>query len=128
MLFPVDKKLVSLAGMKDRLKDMFQLNKKLLPLAVVFCCLRKWKKIVSTEKQFSIVKIHSFFQNWLPIFSVTVSTCRKNLWTKENGFHQPENLFPLDEMKVFLEKYFSARRKKKSLLGISEKWRKNDFH
>ena len=41
MLFPVDKKLVSLAGMRDRLKDMFQLNKKLLPLAVVFCCLRK---------------------------------------------------------------------------------------
>ena len=43
----------SLAGIKNWLKNMFQLKKKLLPLAAVDCCLRKWKKIVFTNHKVS---------------------------------------------------------------------------
>ena len=68
-----------------------------------------------------------FLKNWLPIVSVTVSTRRKNLRIKENGFYWPKNPFPLAGMKDFAEKYFSARRKNISLVGISEKWKKNGF-
>ena len=51
----------------------------------------------------------------------------ENLWTKENGFHWPENPFKLAGMKDFLEKYFFTRRKKLLLAGVSKKWRKNRF-
>ena len=44
---------ISLAGMKDWLKNMFQLKEKLLPLEAVDCCLRKWKKMVSTSQKIS---------------------------------------------------------------------------
>ena len=43
----------------------------------------------------------------------------ENLWAHKNGFHYPEDLFPLAGMKDFVEKYFSARQKK--LKGVSEK-------
>ena len=52
-MFPVDKNSFSLARMKDRLKNMFQLKKKLLSLAPVDWCLKKWKKMVSTSQKFS---------------------------------------------------------------------------
>ena len=53
---------------------------------------------------------------------MNVSIRRKNLWTKENGFHYSENPFLIAGMKDFVEKYFFARRKKKlSLVGISDK-------
>ena len=47
------KNLISLDGINDWLKNMFQLKKKLLPLAAVDCCLRKWKKMVSTSQEIS---------------------------------------------------------------------------
>ena len=43
---------------------------------------------------------------------VTVSVKGKNLCAKQNGFHLPENVLPLAEMKDFVEKYFSTRRNK----------------
>ena len=83
--------------MKDWLKHMFQLKNELSPLAAVDCCLIKWKRMGS---------ICSFFHNWLPLVSVMVSTRKKNLRTKQNSFHWPENPFSLAGMKNFVEKYF----------------------
>ena len=57
ILFPVDKKLVFTSWnekMRDALKNMFQLKKKLLPLVAVDCCMRKWKKMVSTSQKISL--------------------------------------------------------------------------
>ena len=53
MLFPVDKKLASTNRNKYWQKNMFQLKEKLLPLAAVDCCLRKWKEMVSTSQKIS---------------------------------------------------------------------------
>ena len=73
-----------------------------------------------------LVKIWSFFKNWLPLTSVTVSTSSKNLWTKENGFHKPENSIPLAGMKEFVEKNRSTRQKKtiidRSFWKMEKKW------
>ena len=68
---------------------MFQLKKKLLPLAAVNCFLKKkWKKLIPNRQKFSyiMVKIWSFLKNWLSLIAVTVSTERKNLGTKEISF------------------------------------------
>ena len=46
---------------------------------------------------------------------------------KENGFHWPENQFPLAGMKEFVKNTFSLDENKLLLVGISEKWRKNGF-
>ena len=43
------------AGMKDWLKNMFQLKNELFPLAAVDCCLRKWKKMGSTSQKISYI-------------------------------------------------------------------------
>ena len=37
--------------------------------------------------------------------------------SRKNGFHKPENPFPPAGMKYFVEKYFSARRKKTNTVG-----------
>ena len=50
ILFLVDKNSFALARMKDWLKNMCQLKKKLLSLATVDCCLRKWKKMFLRQK------------------------------------------------------------------------------
>ena len=95
-----------LAGMQDQLKNRFQLKEKLLPLVPVDHCLRKLKKMVPTSQKISF------------IYS-----------SKENGLYQPGNLFPVFGMKDFFEKYFCTilNRLKKTVVGISEKWRKNWF-
>ena len=71
ILFLVDKNSFPLAWMKDLLKNIFQLKSNLFPLAAVDCCLRK--------RKFSLVKIWSFFKNWLQLVSVTVSSKRKKI-------------------------------------------------
>ena len=43
----------SLAAIKDWLKNMFRLKKKLLPLAAADCCLRKQNKKVSASQKIS---------------------------------------------------------------------------
>ena len=59
--FQQTKNSFSLAGMKNRLKNMFQLKKKLLPLATVDCYLRKWNKMVSTSQRISFHQLNMFF-------------------------------------------------------------------
>ena len=54
IMFPIDKKTpFSPARMKDWLKIMFQLKKKLVPLGADDCCLRKWKKMFSMRHKIS---------------------------------------------------------------------------
>ena len=77
------------------------------------------------ENKFSLFKICSFLENWLPLVSLTVSTKRN---TSEKKKPLEGNPLSLAGMKDFVEKYFSSRQKKRSLAGISEKWRKNGFH
>ena len=63
-----------------------------------------WKLFPPNSKpqnQFSLVKIRLFFQNWLSLILVTVSTQRKKLLTKEPLYHwqkclkNGEKWFPL---------------------------------
>ena len=70
-VFTRRKKNLSLARVSER-KD------KMLPLAKVDCCLRKWKELLP-RKSVTLLKIWYFLKNWLSLISVTVSTRRKNL-------------------------------------------------
>ena len=81
------------AGLKHWLRNLSQLKEKL------FLLVRKWKKMVSTSQQISFhqLKLWSFFKNWLPRFSVMVSTKRINSEQKKTvpakqkiRFHQLE--------------------------------------
>ena len=112
MLFLVDKKLVS-TSQNDRLAEKYvQLNYEVFhwrQFTVVWKNERKW---VSLARKSVTVKTSSFFYNWLPLVLVMVSSMRKNLDQKRNGFHLLENWFAPARMNVFVEIVVSIRRKK----------------
>ena len=85
----------------------------LLPFSSIFNVVlkneKKWFPI--GRKSVTSVKMWSLFKNWLSLTQVTVSTCRKNLQTKQNGFHEPKNPFPLVRMKNFVGKGAFTGRK-----------------
>ena len=69
---------------------MFQLKEKMLPLATVDCCLRKWKKIVPTSQIIScpLAKLSSFFEKlFVP-----------NSYNKNNSAQKTP--FPIDRKSV----------------------------
>ena len=68
------------------------------------------RKTASTSSSWLLSK--KMEENGFPNFSDGFHFEWKKLWTKENGFHKPENPFPLTGMKDFVEKYFSTRRKR----------------
>ena len=70
------KKHVSTSRMNDFLRYTFPLFE-----TVVWETERSWFPLA--RKSVTLVKIYSFLKNWLSLISVTVSTRRKNLWTKE---------------------------------------------
>ena len=52
MLFPVDKKDLVFTRRNAGLAEKYvPVVEKLLPLAAVDCCLRKWKKMVSNSRE-----------------------------------------------------------------------------
>ena len=100
---------------------MFQLNKKLLPLATVDCYFRKWKKIVSTSQRIS------FYQLKNSLASTYIGDgvhYEEKLRTKENGFFWLENPFPIAGKKDFVKKNFHQTGKKIFLPRASERSRK----
>ena len=118
----------------------------MLPLVTVDCCLRKWKKTISTcltvvwesgrswfplaRKSVTLVKICSFLKNWLSLISVTVSTRRKNLWTKERVSTSQKIRFHQPEWRISLKNAFPLNGKKAGVTGRSlwKMEKKNDFH
>ena len=114
--------------MKDWLRNMFQLKKKLLSLAIGDCYLRKWNQMVSTSQKTSFnylkygpsLKISFRLYQWrFPLLGKTLNKrkwfllARKPVSTSPNeGLCFKKNTFPLDG------------KKKLSLLRVSEKWRK----
>ena len=68
-------------------------------------------------------RISFVFPNCLPRILMIVFTSR-NVALIKNCFHYTENLFPPAGMKDFVEKCVFTRRKKISLLGVSEKLEK----
>ena len=91
-----------LSGMKRSFKNICVNGRKWFPLA---------------RKSFSTSKISSVFKNCFPLMSVTVSGIRKKVSKRR---------FPLDKKSFFksqserlVQKYVSARRKKKAFTGRS---------
>ena len=58
---------------------MLQLKEKMPPLATADCCVRIWKKVVSTGQIISCppAKLSSFFEKCFPRIPIMVSTSRK---------------------------------------------------
>ena len=91
------------------------------------CCRNGINGFHQPKNLFSLIKIWSFFKNWLLLNSVTVFAQRKNseltktISTRKNvRFHQPE-------WRNLLKNTFLLDGKK--LAGVSEKWReKNGLH
>ena len=51
ILFPVDKKLIFTSRNEGLAEKYVPVEEKMLPLAAGDCCLRKWKKMVSTSQK-----------------------------------------------------------------------------
>ena len=102
---------------------MFQLKNKLLPLAAVDCCLKKWKKMVSTNQKISYISLNMVFLWKLASTSFSY------------GFHREEKhlkkrkRFPLARKSVSTSRnkrfHWKIRfcKTEKKLAKLSEKWR-----
>ena len=100
--------------MKDWLNNMFQLKKKLVPLATGDCCLRTWKKMVSTSQKISFnylkygpsLKISDLYQWRLHLRGKTLNKRKRFLLARKSAsISWNEGLC--------LKKYFSTRLEKK---------------
>ena len=111
--------------MKDWLNNMFQLKKKLVPLATGDCYLRTWKKMVSSSQKISFnylkygpsLKISDLYQWRLHLQGKTLNKRKRFLLARKSvSISRNEGLC--------LKNYFSTRLEKNSLPRVSEKWRK----
>ena len=117
--------------MKDCLKNMIQLKKKLLSLATVVCYLRKWKKMVVTNQGVSFnylkygpsLKFCFHLYQWrFPLWGKPLNKrkrfllARKYVSTSQNErFRLKKNTFPLDWKKTIIAKSLREIEKKKWL-------------
>ena len=64
---------------------MLQVKERMPPLTTADCCVRKWKKVVSTGQIISCppAKLSSFFEKCFPRIPIMVSTSRKTTLIKK---------------------------------------------
>ena len=98
--------------MKDCLKNMIQLKKKLLSLATVVCYLRKWKKMVCTSQRvsFNYLKYGPSLKFCFHLYQWRFPLRGKPLNKRQRFLLARKYVSTSQNERFRLKKYFSTRR------------------